>query len=264
MSAPVLEADGLGISFGGVRAVDSVSFRAFPGRVLSIIGPNGAGKTTLFNLVSGIYRSDQGRIRVGGVDATGARPAALARLGLSRTFQNLQVFGRMTAIENVMVGRHLRERHNVLLHLLGLGGEESATRAKALALLDRVGLLAHADEEASSLSYGVLKRLEIARALATEPKVLLLDEPAAGCNAVETAEIDELLIALAKDGLAIVLVEHDMKMVMGLSDSVLVLDQGRMLVEGPPGDVARDPRVIAAYLGTAAHDGPDGGTHAPA
>ncbi|MEQ1646971.1 MAG: ABC transporter ATP-binding protein [Hyphomicrobiaceae bacterium] len=267
MTAPVLEADGVGISFGGVRAVDNVSFRAYPGRVLSIIGPNGAGKTTLFNLVSGVYRSDSGRIRVNGVDATGARPARLAQLGLSRTFQNLQIFGRMTALENVMVGRHLRERHNVVLHLLGVAGGEHATREASEALLDRIGLLSHAHEEASSLSYGVLKRLEIARALATEPKVLLLDEPAAGCNAVETAEIDELLIALAKSGLAIVLVEHDMKLVMSLSDSVLVLDQGRSLVEGPPNDVARDPRVIAAYLGVAAEGDlaggrMPGGTHA--
>ena len=252
MSTPALAVEDAGISFGGVRAIEGVSFRAEPGQVLSIIGPNGAGKTTLFNVISGIYRADQGRVSIGGAEATGLRPAALARLGLSRTFQNLQIFTRMTALENVLVGRHLRSRQNVFAHLCGITTGDAEARHEALALLGHVGLAGAADETAGALSYGAMKRLEIARALAAEPKVLLLDEPAAGCNAVETEEIDRLLIALSKSGLAIVLVEHDMKLVMSISDKVLVLDQGRVLMEGPPETVVNDRRVIEAYLGAAA------------
>jgi branched-chain amino acid transport system ATP-binding protein len=253
MSA-VLEVAGVGISFGGVRAVDDVSLAANAGEVLSIIGPNGAGKTTLFNIISGLYRMDRGAIRLGGADVSRARPPELARRGLSRTFQNLQVFSRMTVIENVMAGRHLHESHNVWAHMLRLPGTASrdrATRAHARDLLARVHLADAADTVAGNLSYGAMKRLEIARALATEPKVLLLDEPAAGCNDVETRELDELLVAIAATGVAVVLVEHDMKLVMSLSDRILVLDRGRVLTEGEPEAVARDERVIAAYLGTA-------------
>ena len=248
MSAPVLEVAGVGIAFGGVRALDDVTFAVAPGEVYSIIGPNGAGKTTLFNVVSGLYRARGGRIAIAGRDVTGLRPPALARLGLSRTFQNLQIFAGMTALENVLVGRHLHLSHNVLAHLLGLGA--SASTAEAEALLARLGLAGDAHELAGNLSYGAMKRLEIARALASEPKVLLLDEPAAGCNAVETAEIDRQLVEIARSGVAVVLVEHDMKLVMSISDRVLVLDQGRVLREGRPAEVARDPAVIAAYLGT--------------
>jgi branched-chain amino acid transport system ATP-binding protein len=250
-----LAVENLGIAFGGVRAVDSVSFHVAPGEVLSIIGPNGAGKTTLFNLVSGVYRSDGGRVTLAGEDVTGAPVETLARKGLSRTFQNLQVFTRMTAVENVMVGRHPHESRNVWAHLLGLpgtGAAERRTRAAALAELGRVGLADVADRPAGSLAYGMLKRLEIARALAGEPRVLLLDEPAAGCNATETAEIDRLIAGVARSGVAVCLVEHDMKLVMAISDRVLVLAQGRVLTEGPPAEVARDPCVIAAYLGTGA------------
>ena len=250
----ILEAEGIGIAFGGVRAVEAVSFKVAAGQVFSIIGPNGAGKTTLFNLVSGIYPTDSGRIRIGNRDVTGMRPPALARFGLSRTFQNLQIFGQMTVLENVMVGRHLRENHNLLAHLTGFGSGEAATRAAALQFLDQVGLSKEAGQVAANLSYGAAKRLEIARALATEPTVLLLDEPAAGCNAVETADIDHLLVAIAKSGVAVVLVEHDMKLVMSISDHVLVLDQGRVLTEGKPAEIANDPRVIAAYLGSGALD----------
>jgi branched-chain amino acid transport system ATP-binding protein len=248
-----LEVTGVGIGFGGVRAVDGVSFNVAAGEVLSIIGPNGAGKTTLFNIVSGLYRPDGGTIRIAGADASGLPPEALAARGLSRTFQNLQIFFRMTAAENVMVGRHLHERRGVLAHLLhgpGVAAREAESRAAALALLDRVGLARHADSPAGALPYGALKRLEIARALAGEPKVLLLDEPAAGCNATETAEIDRLIVEIARSGVAVALVEHDMKLVMSISNRVLVLVQGRVLTEGAPATVAADPHVIAAYLGT--------------
>ncbi len=249
----ILAAEDLGISFGGVRAVDGVSFEAAPGQVLSIIGPNGAGKTTLFNLVSGIYVAGRGRVLLAGEDVTGVSPDALAARGLSRTFQNLQIFQRMTAAENVMVGRHLREHRNLLADLLRLPSvlrQNASTRAAALELIASVGLKDCADLPAGSLPYGACKRLEIARALAVEPRVLLLDEPAAGCNPVETEEIDRLIRAIADRGVAVVLVEHDMKLVMKISDRILVLDRGRPLAEGTPREVRDNPAVIEAYLGS--------------
>jgi len=248
----VLAVEDLGIAFGGVKAVDGVAFAVSGGEVLSIIGPNGAGKTTLFNLVSGVYRASRGRVALLGDDVTGATPEALAARGLSRTFQNLQIFARMSAVENVMVGRHLREHTGILADLFGLPSvtrQNRATRAAALDRLEAVGLVADADRPAGALPYGALKRLEIARALASEPKVLLLDEPAAGCNAVETHEIERLVRRIADTGVAVVLVEHDMKLVMRISDRVLVLDRGRPLAEGPPQVVRENPAVIEAYLG---------------
>jgi branched-chain amino acid transport system ATP-binding protein len=248
----VLAVEDLGIAFGGVKAVDGVAFAVSGGEVLSIIGPNGAGKTTLFNLVSGVYRASRGRVALLGYDVTGATPEALAARGLSRTFQNLQIFARMSAVENVMVGRHLREHTGILADLFGLPSvtrQNRATRAAAMDRLEAVGLVADADRPAGALPYGALKRLEIARALASEPKVLLLDEPAAGCNAVETQEIERLVRRIADTGVAVVLVEHDMKLVMRISDRVLVLDRGRPLAEGPPQVVRENPAVIEAYLG---------------
>jgi branched-chain amino acid transport system ATP-binding protein len=248
----MLTADNIGIGFGGLRALDGVGFAARAGEVLAVIGPNGAGKTTLFNIISGLYHADAGRVTLAGRDVTQAPPHQLAALGLSRTFQNLQVFFRMTALENVMAGRHLREGSSLLADLLRLPAARranAATRDAALALLQAVGLAERAETPAGSLPYGALKRLEIARALATEPRVLLLDEPAAGCNAVETEEIDRLIAAVAARGVAVVLIEHDMKLVMRISRHVLVLNQGRMLAEGTPEAVRADPEVIAAYLG---------------
>jgi branched-chain amino acid transport system ATP-binding protein len=249
----LLAADGIGISFGGLRALDGVGFAARAGEILAIIGPNGAGKTTLFNIVSGLYRATSGRILLDGGDVTEAPPHRLAARGLSRTFQNLQVFFRMTALENVMAGRHLQEKSGLLADLLRLSAtrrENAATRDAAMALLAEVGLADHADVPAGSLPYGALKRLEIARALATDPRVLLLDEPAAGCNPVETEEIDRLIAQVAARGVAVVLIEHDMKLVMRISRHVVVLNQGRMLAEGTPAEVRANPEVIAAYLGT--------------
>ena len=245
-------ASNLGIRFGGLVAVDDVGFSVAPGEIFSIIGPNGAGKTTLFNLVTGLYRASKGEVRLDGEIVTGLPSFKLARRGLARTFQNLQIFFRMTAVENVMVGRHLSEKSSLVADLLGLPGVERqnrATRDAALALLARVGLAQYADMAAGSLSYGVLKRLEIARALATNPRALLLDEPAAGCNPVETEAIDALITDIAKSGVAVVLIEHDMKLVMKISNRILVLAQGRRLAEGAPDDVRNDPAVIAAYLG---------------
>ena len=251
----ILTAAGISIRFGGLTALQDVSFALDPGDVLSIIGPNGAGKTTLFNIVSGLYTPSSGSIHLDGKDITNNSPERLARLGMSRTFQNLQIFFRMTALENVMTGRHRWEKTGVLGDLFAMPGtwrQNAESRRVSLALLERVGLSGQADTLAGNMSYGALKRLEIARALATEPRVLLLDEPAAGCNAVETAEIDELIQQVARSGVAVVLVEHDMRLVMKISSHILVLAQGRTLAEGRPEFIRSHPEVIAAYLGAAA------------
>jgi branched-chain amino acid transport system ATP-binding protein len=249
----VLIVEDLAISFGGVLAVGGVSFQARKGEILSIIGPNGAGKTTLFNMVSGLNKPHMGQVQLAGKDVTGYEPFRLARLGMSRTFQNLQIFSRLSVIENVMIGRSRWERTNVLADMLGLSSvhrQNAETRQAAYRILEKMGFADQADVIAGNLSYGALKRLEIARALASEPAVLLLDEPAAGCNAVETEEIVQVIKSIASTDVAIVLIEHDMKMVMRLSNHVVVLNGGRLLAEGPPDVVRNNPDVISAYLGT--------------
>ena len=253
----LLSVEGLGIAFGGLRAVDDVSFSVNPGEIVSVIGPNGAGKTTLFNMISGVYMPKSGKVRLNGEEVTGFSPHLLARRGMSRTFQNLQIFQNMTVLENAIAGFHLREKGSVFADLLGLPASRRRSReaqAGARELLARVGLANAAELEAGNLSYGALKRLEIARALALDTKVLLLDEPAAGCNAVETEEIDHLIAEVAASGVAILLVEHDMKMVMRISNHIVVLDHGLKIAEGDPAAVARNPDVIAAYLGTQAQE----------
>jgi branched-chain amino acid transport system ATP-binding protein len=248
----ILAVEDLGIAFGGVVAVDGVTFAVEPSEIFALIGPNGAGKTTLFNMISGLYSPDRGRILLAGEDVTNLAPHELARYGLSRTFQNLQIFFRMSVIENVMVGRHLHERRNMVAHLFTLPSvhvQNRATRAKAADLLALVGLAGEAERPAGTLPYGALRRLEIARALATEPKVLLLDEPAAGCNPVETEEIDAVIKTVAARGITVVLVEHDMRLVMRISSRIHVLDRGRTLAEGKASEVRTNPAVIAAYLG---------------
>jgi branched-chain amino acid transport system ATP-binding protein len=250
----LLRVENIGISFGGLTALDNVSFAVEPGEIFAVIGPNGAGKTTLFNIISGVYAASRGQVQLAGEDVTNLAPHLLARRGMSRTFQNLQVFFRMTAAENVMVGRHLQEKRNVLAHLFALpsvGAQNRATRAKAEELLALVGLSKEADRTAQGLPYGALKRLEIARALASEPRVLLLDEPAAGCNAVETEEIDAVIQKIARQGIAVVLVEHDMRLVMKISNRIHVLEGGRTLASGTADEVRQNPAVIAAYLGKA-------------
>ncbi len=248
----MLEAERLSISFGGVRAIDNVSLAIEGGLVFSIIGPNGAGKTTLFNIFSGLYPPQDGNVRLAGEDVTGLPPHRLARRGLSRTFQNLQIFFRMTALENVMVGRHRHETTGTLadlLHLPSVARQNRQSREAAHAALARVGLTAEFDRTASALPYGALKRLEIARALASEPKLLLLDEPAAGCNPVETHELEEIIRLIVKDGVTVVLVEHDMRLVMNVSDRIHVLANGRTLAEGTAAEVRSNPAVVEAYLG---------------
>ncbi|MEK0084862.1 ABC transporter ATP-binding protein [Benzoatithermus flavus] len=248
----ILEVENIGIAFGGLRALDRVGFEVAEGEIFAVIGPNGAGKTTLFNIVSGLYRPGEGRVRLLGQDVTGIEPHLLAEKGLSRTFQNLQLFGRMTALENVMVGRHLRESRGILRHLFlrrAVEHEERESRARARDLLAFVGLDRLADQPANALPYGAAKRLEIARALASEPRILLLDEPAAGCNPAETGEIEALIREIARRGVTVVLVEHDMRLVMRLSHRIHVLNHGRTLAEGAPAEIRLNPAVIEAYLG---------------
>ncbi|CAM2998014.1 MULTISPECIES: ABC transporter ATP-binding protein [Janthinobacterium] len=251
----MLTINNLSKSFGGVHAVQDVSFTVKEGNIHSVIGPNGAGKTTLFNLITGVYTPSKGEILLNGENVAAMPPDALARRGMSRTFQNLQVCMNMTAIDNVMVGAHLRLNQNLFASMLRLPSvrrADAACRDEAAGLMEFVGVGRHIDDEAGQMSYGALKRLEIARALAAKPKVLLLDEPAAGLNHTETGEIEALIRKVAQSGVTVVLVEHDMKLVMNLSDHILVLDYGKKLAEGTAAEVRANPDVVAAYLGVAA------------
>ncbi|HPI61723.1 ABC transporter ATP-binding protein, partial [Zoogloea sp.] len=242
----------LSIHFGGVKAVQDVSFSIDAGIVYAVIGPNGAGKTTLFNLITGVYKPTHGEIRLDGESIGGKSPDELARRGVARTFQNLQICMNMSAIENVMVGAHLRLDRNLVkaaLRFPSITRRDAELRGEALELMRFVGLEKYAEARADSMPYGALKRLEIARALAMKPRVIFLDEPAAGLNPKETIEVDALVRKVADSGITVVLVEHDMKMVMNLSDRILVLDYGKKLAEGTGEEVRRNPDVIAAYLG---------------
>ena len=255
MTGTLLRTEGLTKEFGGVHAIEDLSFGIWPGTIHSIIGPNGAGKTTLFNLISGLYVPSAGKVFFEETDVTALAPHELAALGMSRTFQNLQIFFNMTALENVMVGMHLRlDRRPLpaLFRLAGIGRKEVEARAKAAELMRFVGLEGYLDVDTAAMPFGALKRLEIARALAAEPKILMLDEPAAGLNIAETEAIDELIRKTAETGVTVVLVEHDMRLVMGISDHILVLDNGRKLGEGTTAEIQNDPNVITAYLGAAA------------
>ncbi|MFD2676224.1 ABC transporter ATP-binding protein [Camelimonas lactis] len=248
----MLKVEQLGIRFGGVVALDGVSFSVAEGEIYALIGPNGAGKTTLFNCVSGLYVPTGGSVFLDGADISSLKPFERARRGMTRTFQNLQIFEHMTVVENVMAGARIHEKGGILAHMLGLRSvkaQNAATRRQALAHLDQVGIADLADQMAGAQSYGVVKRLEIARALATQPRVLMLDEPVAGCNATETAEVDAVIRDVARMGVTVVLVEHDMHMVMGLADRVHVLNQGRTLAVGTPEEIRRNAAVIEAYLG---------------
>ncbi len=248
----LLRIEGLSKVFGGIHAIKDLSFGIREGTIHSVIGPNGAGKTTLFNLITGVYTPTVGRILLEERDISAIAPFRLARLGVSRTFQNLQICQNMSALENVMMGRHLHLDCRFLpamLRLPGIVRGDRACRDKAAELMAFVGLESYLDADADSMPYGALKRLEIARALAAEPRLLLLDEPAAGLNPRETAQIDQLIQKVASTGMTIMLVEHDMKLVMGISDHILVLDYGKKLAEGTAEEIRNNPDVIAAYLG---------------
>lgn len=250
---PLIEVSGLDKTFGGVHAVEGLSFSVGAGQIYSVIGPNGAGKTTLFNLITGVYTPTKGVIKLNGEEVVGLEPNQLAERGMCRTFQQMQICMNMTALENVMLGRHLQLKSSFLttmLRLPSLVKDEEDCRDHAAELMKFVGCGDYVETEASAMSYGALKRLEIARALASNPKVVLLDEPAAGLNGTETAELEELIKKIASQGITVVLVEHDMKLVMGISDRLLVLNYGRKLAEGTPEEIRNNPDVIAAYLGS--------------
>jgi branched-chain amino acid transport system ATP-binding protein len=255
----LLEVEGLRRRFGGVVAVDQVSFRVNSGQIKAIIGPNGAGKTTLFNLISGLLRPDAGRILFKDVPIQKLPPYQIARAGLSRTFQNPSLFLHMNVLENVMVGRHRRSRQEFLgcgLRLPGQGREERAIRQSALEHLEGVGLTHLAEVSAGSLAFGQRRMVELARALATEPDLLLLDEPASGLNTRDKTDLAAFIRRIRERGVTILLVEHDMSMVMGLSDDILVLHNGVPIAEGPPGKIQSDPNVVRVYLGGETQDAP--------
>jgi branched-chain amino acid transport system ATP-binding protein len=254
---PLLEVDSVTLAFGGVVALDDVTFSIDEGEILGLIGPNGAGKTTCFNVMTGIYRPTSGEVRFKGASISGHKRYSITKLGIARTFQNIRLFGAMTALENVLVGADAHHSTGVLSALFRLPvhrREEDEGHELALQWLDFMGLQDKADEVATNLSYGDQRRLEIARALATNPKLLCLDEPAAGFNPAEKRALLDLIRRVRDRGFTVLLIEHDMRLVMGVTDRLVVLEFGRKIAEGPPRDIRDNPAVIAAYLGVDEED----------
>jgi branched-chain amino acid transport system ATP-binding protein len=252
MAETILRVAGVNKRFGGLQALADVGLEIERGQIYGLIGPNGAGKTTFFNVITGLYAPDSGTFELAGKPYSPSAVHKVAEAGIARTFQNIRLFPDMTALENVMVGRHVRTKATALGAILRTRStltEERQIKQRALELLDYVGIRRYADYQARTLAYGDQRRLEIARALATEPRLLALDEPAAGMNATEKMSLRGLLEHIGSDGITILLIEHDVKLVMGLCDRLTVLDYGKIIAAGTPGDVQRNPAVIAAYLG---------------